>query len=116
MKTKSLVMLGSFLAITILIVGVTAYAYNAYCVASTNSQTVTMSASVNNWGLDNGYYLLKARVGADQIQESDPYGDNEISRSLSRTGNVNLSGFAKAHVTGWDGQGNLHSMTDTETH
>ena len=67
MKTKSLVMLSSFLVLSMLIVCVSVHAYNAYTTASESSCRAT--ASVNGYGLVNGSYSVSARV--DNAAEQD---------------------------------------------
>ena len=114
MKTKSLVMLGSFLVFTALIVCVSVYSYNAYCAAS--QLGCSTSASGNGWGLFNGYYYLHAKVGSDTETKTAGFANGQNfsdTASAHEPGCGSGDGYAEARVTGFDAHGNVHHKNDT---
>ena len=109
MKLKALVVLGSFLMLTALIVCVSVYAYNAYGSKSIDNanQEVTMYASVNGWGLlglDDGVYSMSAKVGSSENRVDDVrYANgNLVSTTISETGPIEKKGESHAYINGWD--------------
>lgn len=112
MKTKSLVLLSSLLVLTMLIVSVSVYAYNAYCTASSSACRAT--ASVNGYGLVNGSYSVRARVDNDVDRDGGAFANGN---NLSDSAVVDLdscgSGSAYASVSGFDANGNFHSKSDS---
>ena len=112
MKLKSLVMLSGFVVLTILIVCVSVYSYNAYCSASL--QGCSASASGNGWGLFNGSYTVSARVDGHQNGASGNFANQAVSRSavVDRPDGSCSSGSAYASVSGVDAQGRSHHRSD----
>ena len=112
MKLKPLVLLSSFLVLTILIVCVSVYAYNAYCTASLSACRAT--GSVNNSGLFNGSYTVSARVDGHQNGTHGNFADEAVSRSavVDRPDGSCSSGSAYASVSGVDAQGRHHHRSD----
>ena len=113
MKLKALVMLGSFLVLTTLIVCVSVYSYNAYCSASLLG--CSTSASGNGWGLFNGYYTLSARVGNNSTTKTGGFANGQNfsdTASASAPDCQEGDGSASASVTGTDAQGNIHHKND----
>ncbi len=114
MKLKSLVMLSGFVVLTILIVCVSVYSYNAYCSASL--QGCSASASGNGWGLFNGYYYLHAKVGSDSETKTAGFANGQNfsdTASAHEDGCGPGDGYASASVTGTDAQGNIHHKNDS---
>ena len=113
MKLKKLVMLSSFLVLTVLFVCVSVYAYNAYCTASKAACRAT--ASANGYGLFNGNYTVYARVDSTTDQDG---GSFAIGNNLSDSAIVDLDscsdGSAYASVSGYDANNNFYSMEDND--
>ena len=113
MQLKPFVILSSFLLLTILVVCVSVYAFNAHCTASRDGCSAT--ASANGWGLFNGYYNLYARVGGDTDHKSGGFANGQ---NFSDTASASASecqegeGSASASVTGTDAQGRIHHRND----
>ena len=109
MKLKALVILSSFFVLITLIICVSVYAYNAYAfkIVDENTETVTMRAAVNGWGilgLDDGVYSMSAKVGFAENRVDDiRYADgNDVSEWLEQSGSSNKKGQSHAYITGWD--------------
>ena len=116
MKLKSLVMLGSFLVLTTLIVCVSVYAYNAHAYASASGG----GAGVNGWGLVNGTYSVLVRIDGELKEPNDhkhgPYHNgNNLSEGVSASNDNNESVYAEAYISGMDG-GEQRVRTDFATY
>ena len=111
MKLKFSVMLCSSIVISILVVCISVYAFNAFCTADEN--TCRATASVNGWGLVNGYYSVRARVDNVVDQDGAAFANGN---NLSDSAVVDLescsSGSAYASVSGFDANGNFHAKSD----
>ena len=114
MKTKSLVMLGSFLVLAMLIVSVSVYAYNAYVTVSASSCKAT--ASVNAWGLRNGSYVIAATVDEVTNRFGNSFANgNTVSDSRVVDESVCAKGSAYAGVEGYDNNGRHLWKSDSDS-
>ena len=115
MKSKVLVALGS-LALAILIVCVSVYAFNAHCTA--NEAACRTTSSGNGWGLFNGSYALRAQVGDDLQHKAGGFvnGQDFSDSAIADKDDGDCSagdGSASASVSGLDAQGNIHHKNDS---
>ncbi len=117
MKSKRLVMLSSLLVLTTFIICVSVYAYNAYCSKSVSNNKLEIKSSMNNTGLDNGYYSVHARVGPPPgTTLKNPYGNQDISLSLKASGSISQYGYGSAYVDGINVVNTFCSKFDSVTH
>ena len=113
MKLKALVMLSSSLVLTVLIVCVSVYAYNAYATASSSGG----SASVNGWALVSGTYSVLVKI--DDVVEDHKHGPyqngNNLSESATAPNPNDRKVYSEAYISGMDG-GNQFIRTDYATY
>ena len=117
MRLKRLVTLSSFLLLTTFIVCVSVYAYNAYCTPPvvTNGHLI-MTSSMSNQNLNNGAYLLHARITGSGVTVAKAYTTQQYSLALTTGGSASNGGYAHAYVEGLDSSGTFHSRFDSETY
>lgn len=103
MTLKRLVTLSSFLVLTTFIVCVTVYAIDAHCPkGKVTGGSLKMRATMNNHGVDNGQYVLHARVNAPGVTARRNYKKESLSLGVDATGSKSIGGYASAYVDGTD--------------
>ena len=103
MKLKRLVTLSSFLLLASLIVCVTVYAINAHCPkGKVKKNALTMKATMNNYNVDDGQYVLHARVNPPGITDRESYKKQNLSLAVHAVGSKSIGGYASAYVDGTD--------------
>lgn len=113
MNLKVLVTLSSLVVLTVLVVCVSVYAYNAYCTA--NGSTCRATASINGYGLFNGQYSVSATVDGQNDNDGDhfPVGFNVWDSAVKDLADGDcVEGSSSASVSGFDGSGQFHSKWD----
>lgn len=113
MKCKSLVKLSSVLVLTILIVCVSVYAFNAYCTASESACRAT--GSVNGHGLFNGGYSVTANVDGDFKRKANNFVNGalvSVSAVVDHEDGDCIDGRSTASISGWDANGQHHAKWD----
>ena len=113
MKTKALVKLSSVLVLTILVVCVSVYAFNAYCTASESACRAT--GSVNGHGLFNGAYSVTANVDGDFERKANNFANGalvSVSAVKDLADGDCDDGGATASISGWDANGQHHAKWD----
>ena len=117
MKLKKLVMLSSFLVLTILFVCVSVYAYNAFSYKNVSkSGWLSITALSNNYFLDDGYINASDRVYRPGISLKTMYTTNDVSWRVTASGSASQGGYASAYVDGLDSGGLFQSAYSSATH
>ena len=102
-KIQRFVTLSSFLVLTTFIVCVSVYAISAHCPkGKVKKNALTMKASMNNYGVDDGQYVLHARVNPPGVTARRNYTTQNLSLSVSAVGSKSIGGYASAYVDGTD--------------
>lgn len=110
-----LIGLSIFLVLT-LIVCVSVYAFNASAYKNVSKGMLFITGSMNNHGLDNGYFSVHARIAPPGTTVSRSYGPQNYNHAVTAIGSASLGGYASAYVDGYDSNQTFHSRYDSETH